>query len=53
MKISDTPFFIFFKATPPILPIAPYLWEDKSEPPPLSPLTKEEGGSNYDLAFSS
>ena len=29
MKISDNP---FFKTTPPILPIPPFIWE-KSEPP--------------------
>ena len=49
-------FFYFLKTTPPILPTAPYLWEEKSEPPPpspLSPLIKEEGGSNYALSFSS
>ena len=34
MKISDTPLFYFFKTMPPILPTPPYLWEEKSDPPP-------------------
>ena len=39
MKISDTPFFYFFKTAPYVLTTAPYLCEEKSEPllpcPPL------------------
>ena len=57
MKISDTP---FFKATTPILPTPPFLWE-KSEPslffwkfqkltPPL--FKGGGGGVNYTLTFS-
>ena len=59
MRISDTPFFYFFKTTPPILPTAPNLWEEKLDPPPLSQLLKEEAGgrmrgrSNDALPFSS
>ena len=64
MKRSDTSFFK--KATSPILPNPPYLWEEKSEaPPPPTPslflkilktqssLIKWEGGSNYASAFLS
>ena len=35
MKRSDTSFFK--KATSPILPNPPYLWEEKSEAPPTPP----------------
>ena len=63
MKRSDTSFFK--KATSPILPNPPYLWEEKSEAPPPTPspflkilktqssLIKWEGGSNYASAFLS
>ena len=51
MKISDTSLFNSFKTTPPILPTAPYLWGKNLTPLPLFPLIKEEGGSNYALAF--
>ena len=42
MKISDTPLFYFFKITPPILPTAPYLWEEKS------PLVPPYNGGGWD-----
>ena len=32
---SDTPLFYFFKKTSPILPTAPYLWEEKFELPTM------------------
>ena len=55
MKISDSPLFYFFKTTPPILPTAPHLWEEKSKPPSPCPPYKGGvgGGSNYASAFSS
>ena len=55
MKRSDTSFFK--KATSPILPNPPYLWEEKSEapppptPPPLHPLTFFENFENSILPY--
>ena len=48
MKRSDTSFFK--KATSPILPNPPYLWEEKSEAPP-HPLTFFENFENSILPY--
>ena len=51
-SVSDTPLLIYFKTTPPILPTAPYLREEKPDPPCRTLTQKGGRDSNYALAFA-